>query len=262
MNMFRKARSAARIFNENGFHGIVAILESKFGLPIPQSNKSRWKAGIKSEIQFWDDYFSTRGLQWSGSYGVRLDPDFPLQPRPAALLPQQTELQILDVGAGPLTYLGKTHGGNHLKLTAVDPLADEYDRILDKYRIQPLVRTQKLAAEDLTKRFPEGAFDLVFARNCIDHSYDPERAILQMIDVVKNGRHVLIEHLPNEAENENYSGLHQWNFSMSATGDFVISSKRDTVNMTMKYAHLCKITCEIVNEADGIDWLVTTIEKR
>jgi len=85
-----------------------------------------------------------------------------------------------------LTFLGKIYKGKRVTITAVDPLSDEYDRILDKNQIQPLVRTQKLAAENLTKRFPSSNFDLVFARNSIDHAYKPERAILQMINVVKS----------------------------------------------------------------------------
>ncbi len=151
MNILRKARTAVKVFREDGFHGIVSILNSKYGLSIPQSPKSKWKAGIRSEIQFWDAYFRTKGVQWANDYGSRFDPDLPLQPRPTALLTPETEIHILDVGAGPLTYLGKIHDGKHVIITAVDPLADEYDRILDKYQIQPLVRTQKLAAEDLTK---------------------------------------------------------------------------------------------------------------
>jgi len=264
MSILRKARTAVKVFREAGFRGIVSTLISKYGLPIPLSAKSKWKAGISSEIGFWDAYFCTKGLQWASTYGLRFDPDLPLQPRPAALLPPQMEIHILDVGAGPLTYLGKIYDGKHVNITAVDPLADEYDRILDKYQIQPLVRTQKLAAEDLTKRFPSSTYDLVFALNCIDHAYNPERAILQMIDVVKSGRYVLLEHRPNEAENQNYTGLHQWNFSLSANGDFLISSKFEKVNMTKKYAELCTITCEVVNceEGDGGVWLITRIQKR
>ncbi len=262
MRILRKARGAVKVFRESGFHGIVSILISKYGLPIPQSQKSKWKAEINSEIQFWDDYFRTKGLQWADSYGSRFDPNLALQPRPAALLPPQIKIHILDVGSGPLTYLGKVYEGEHINTTAVDPLANEYDRILDKYQIQPPVRTQKLAAEDLTKSFPSSAYDLVFARNCIDHAYNPERAILQMIDVVKSGRYVLLEHRPNEAENENYSGLHQWNFSLSANGEFLISSKFEKVNMTKKYAELCAITCEIVNEGRDGDLLIVRIQKK
>lgn len=266
MSLLRKATSAVKILMANGFYRIVSILISKYRLLIPQSAKSKWETGIKSEIQFWDDYFRTKGLQWADSYGHRFDPDLPLQPRPAALLPPQTEVHILDVGAGPLTYLGKKYDAKHVIITAVDPLADEYDRILDKYQIQPLIRTQTLAAEELTKGFPSSTYDLVVARNCIDHAYNPERAILQMIEVVKTGSYVLLEHRPNEAENTNYTGLHQWNFSLSAKGDFLISSKSkldtmNTVNMTMKYASLCTITCEIVNEGRDVDWLITRIQK-
>ena len=138
----------------------------------------------------------------------------------------------------------------------------EYDKILDKYQIRPLIRTQKLAAETLRERFPANTFDLVFALNCIDHAYDPEQAILHMIEVVKSGRYVLLEHRPNEAVTENYSGLHQWNFSMSADGDFLISSRFSAVNMTRKHAALCAITCEIVNEGKGGEWLITRIQKK
>ena len=83
-----------------------------------------------------------------------------------------------------------------------------------------------------------------------------------MIDVVKNNRYVLLEHRPNEAEYENYSGLHQWNFSMTSKGDFLISSKFKNVNMTKKYEKLCSITCEIVDEDKVGALLITRIKKR
>jgi len=258
MSILRKARTVVKVFREHGFYGIVSIFESKYGIQIPQSSKFKWKAGIRSEIQFWDDYFCTRGLQFGDDYRNRFDPNLALQPRLAVLLPAQKEVHILDVGAGPLTYLGKKYKGKHINITAVDPLADEYDRMLDKYQIQPIVRTQKLAAENLRKRFPLNTYDLVIARNCIDHAYNPERAILQMIDVVKSDRYVFLEHMLNEAENMNYSGLHQWNFSMSTKGDFIISSKFEKVNMAKKYAERCTITCEIMDGA----WLITVIQKK
>ena len=260
--MVQNARKAIKVFREDGFNMIISILISKYELQIPQSAKIKWKAGIKSEIQFWDDWFCMKGFQWADQYRNSFDPDLPLQPRPAALLLPQAEIHILDVGAGPLTFLGKVYEGKCINITAVDPLADEYDKILNKYQFQPLVRTQKLAAENLTKRFPSNKFDLVFARNSIDHAYNPERAILQMINVVKSGRYVLLEHTPNEAENANYSDLHQWNFSMSINGDFLISSKFEKVNMTKKYAELCTMTCELVNEGRHGDFLITRIRKK
>ena len=249
-----------KVFRKGGIQRAISVLRSQYGWPIPVSAKFRHQGGVQAETEFWDEYFRTKGLWYSG-YGAMLDPDSPLQPRPAALLPPRDEVHILDVGAGPLTYLGKTHAGKRINITAVDPLADEYDRILAKYRVVPVVRTQKLSAEDLTKRFPSNAFDLVTARNCIDHSLDPERAILQMIEVAKSDASVLLEHRPNEADRENYAGFHQWNFSLSASGHFLISSKSTQVNMTEKYSALCSIECEIVASEDE-DWLITTIQKR
>jgi SAM-dependent methyltransferase len=263
MNILRKARSVKELLAEkDGLHRILAVLRSQYRLPIPQSARSKWKAGIESELVFWDSYFRTKGLQWADTYEIRFDPALPLQPRPADLIPRAlTEVHILDVGAGPLTYLGKTLPGKQLRITAVDPLADEYDRILEKYQVRPLVRTKRLDAEGLTAEIQSNTYDLAFARNCIDHAYNPEKAILQMIEVVKKGSYVLLEHRPNEAENERYRGLHQWNFSASDNGDFWISSKSSNVNMTRKYAAICSITCEMVDEGSDGAWLITRIRK-
>ncbi len=259
----RRLKKAVRIIRQDGPQGIVNVFVTvlaKMSVPVPA--KYLWRAGIRPELEFWDEYFRTKGAEWSDIYGLRFDPGLPLQPRPAALLPDNPAVHILDVGAGPLTCLGKKIHGKQITITAVDALADEYDRILDKYNIRPPVRTEKLDAEKLTWRFSSGTFDLVFARNCIDHAYDPETAILQMIDVVKPGACVLLEHRPNEAENMDYYGLHQWNFSVSPEGDFCISSKRSKVNMTKKYAKIARISCEIVHEERDGDMLVTRILKR
>jgi SAM-dependent methyltransferase len=258
MNILRKARTAFKVFREDGPSSVFSILKSKYR---PLSAKSKWKKGIKSEIGFWDDFFRTKGLKWPDDYFARFNPDLPLQARVVGLLPMdQSEVNILDVGAGPLTFLGKKCQGKQINITAVDPLAEEYTRILEKYKIKPIIRTQRLEAEELTKRFQSNTYDLVFAKNCLDHSYDPEKAILQMIDVVKSGRYVLLEHIPSAAERAKYSGLHQWNFSLSTDGDFLINSAFTEINMTRKYAALCKMESELVKEDE--DWLIVRIHKR
>src|SRR5262249_304390 len=116
-------------------------------------------------------------------------------------------------------------------------------------------------AEKLTKRYSANTFDLCFASNSLDHAYNPEQAILQMIDVVKRGRYVLLEHNPNEAERVGYTGLHQWNFDLSPDGDFLVRSKSDVTNMTQKYADRCTTSCELLMDGDK-NLLVTRILKR
>jgi SAM-dependent methyltransferase len=264
MKVIQKINTVCRLAKEkDGFHQILSLLRSKYGLPLPQSTRSKWKGGVKSELSYWDNFFHIKGYEWRDTYHDRLDPDAPLQPRPAALLPETVEcVSILDVGAGPLSYLGKKCEGRSIVITAVDPLADHYNEMLAKHDIEPPVRTQPAAAEELRKQFPENTFDLVFARNCIDHSYDPEKAILQMVEVAKPGSYVLLEHTPDEAERQNYDALHQWNFSISAKGDFLIRSKCQALNFTEKYADICDTTCEIVDDGGHGEWLITRIRRK
>lgn len=241
----------------------MSVLRERYHFPLPQSQRSRWKAGVHFELQYWDDYLQSRGARSSDTFAERLDPNLPLQPRPAELLAcAPPEASILDVGAGPLTYLGKVQPGRLIHITAVDALGTEYAHLLRRYGISPLVPTRTLAAESLTTALQTNSYDLVFARNCIDHSYDPERAILEMVAVAKPGAYVLMEHHPNEAETEGYGGLHQWNFSSSPAGHFLVSTKAHTLDMTEKYAPRCDIACELITAATDGPWLITRIRKK
>lgn len=237
------------IQNYSMAEALLFLLERKMRLSLPINSKVRWKFNISSEIRFWDNCIKTKGSIWPNEYKVRFDPHLNLQDQVAVLLPSKTEVEILDVGAGPLTYLGKVYGSCKLNITAVDPLANVYDKILERYSVVPLIRTRKLDAEKLTTEFSENSFDLVFARNCIDHSYCPEKAILEMLKVAKKNCHVLLMHRPDEAEKENWRGLHQWNFS-EVNGDFIVSSKKNKLNFSKKYSSLCETRCRYDSEDD------------
>lgn len=225
---------------------------------LPQTRKAFWRHELPSELAHWETYIRTRGQSYGGNLTDHyLNPELRLQNEVVELLPDgDGPYLLLDVGAGPFTFLGKKHDRVQFKIVAVDPLADEYDQCMAKHSVEPLVRTEKLAAECLTERFQENTFDLAYARNCLDHSYDPEKAILQMIKVVKPGHCVLLKHFPNEADDQGYHGLHQWNFRETA-GDFVIASKWKSVNMTQKHKAMCSIECSY----DDLKWLVTRIRK-
>lgn len=161
------------------------------------------------------------------------------------------------MGAGPVTVLGKIWNGHRLDITAVDPLGEEYGRLLEKYDIVPPVKTQTAPAEELIKYFAENAFDVVYARNCIDHSYAPVQAVQQMIAVTRPGGCIVLQHESNEGSNELYRGLHQWNFRQE-NGDFVVASPaRPSVNVSKQFAHLARFSCE---EKEG--WLTVIALKQ
>lgn len=217
-----------------------------------------WQTNLNTEIAFWEKYIGTKGGdQWREDFQRRLDPNAPLDADIAALLPAG-DSKILDVGAGPLSVLGKTAEGKNIALTAVDPLAPAYDELLAKYDVNPPVRTVYCKAEELRELFDADQFDLVHAQNCIDHSFNPLRAFEQMVEVARPGGYIIARHEINEGENENYVGLHQWNF-FAENGEFLISDRAGkTVNVSRQLNGRAEVECD-TEALDG--WLFIKMKK-
>jgi SAM-dependent methyltransferase len=213
---------------------------------------------LEDELYFWDRWFKKRGLQWPEDYRNRLDPDLPLAEEYRELIDHlpQAEIRILDVGAGPLTVLGKKHPSKRLLITAVDVLAEKYDELLDRHGIQPIVRTEYAEAEKLIEQFPQDSFDFVNARNCLDHTADPVEAVRQILLVTKKDCFALLDHAENEGEKQGYSGLHQWNFTIR-DGNFIIEGAGAATNISHLFGHLGDFQCSIRN-----NWVRVCIRKR
>jgi SAM-dependent methyltransferase len=171
-----------------------------------------WAGGADAEIAILREWLGTRGGRCPDDYRFRLDPESVIQEDITRHLNGAgRRVRILDVGAGPLTFVGKRWPGHDVELAAVDALADRYDALLAEYGVTPPVRTRRCDSERLSEMFPPDSFDIACAAWTIDHSYEPLRAIRQMVAVVRPGGIVLLLHYPNEAENEVYHGQHQWN---------------------------------------------------
>lgn len=243
------------------FNAILSTIINRINFSFPLSEKLKWNTGIHSEMRHWEKWIQTKGLASPDDFNHRLDPDSLLQPEFASLLPEQAEIHILDVGAGPLTLIGKKGANKSVKITAIDILADEYNELLEKYHICPLVKTQKLDVENLTEKVPENTYDLVVALNSIDHTSNPEKAIIEMLRVVKVGSYIFLRHTLNEAENQKYSGLHQWNLLLSSNGDFLIKSQSNSVNVSEKYSNICEIRSEIAYYGEKLK-IINRIRKK
>jgi SAM-dependent methyltransferase len=245
--------------------------------PAPVGSREVWNKGLADEVHFWNQWFSTKGREWPEEYRLRLDPSRPLQYHLGELVDKipGDEVSILDIGAGPLTTLGKVWKDRKLRIVAVDALADVYDEIMARHSVVPLVRTTWCHGELLTTRFPHDTFDLVWSVNALDHSYDPIEVILQAIDVVKIDHHVRLAHQPNEAEREQYVGLHQWNFC-SDNGRFIIWNRQRRIDVTELLSPFATVTSlgkdpapEILIKklrprptVEGNDWLAEMIGNR
>lgn len=228
-------------------------------LSMKMENK-KWENGKIEEINFWHMWFETKGLKWLAEYKHRLNPDMLLQPdliKCVQNLWWKKEVSILDVGAGPLTILGKKWPGHIVKITAVDPLSEEYDKLFEEFGVKPLVKTQYGEVEKLTDIFPMKYFDLVYMRNAIDHSYDPILGIRQMLEVVKNGGYVVLSHSINEAEKANYEGFHQWNLCIE-NEKFLIWNKNERHFVDDIFSDMIKISFLFIEDNK---WITVKIKK-
>ena len=198
----------------------------------------KWSTGVPSEVDFWTGWIRSKGNEYPQDFERRLcmNDAWAADNVPVPL----PTWAILDVGSGPLTRLNKTVGGKPLNITAVDPLAPYYDRLLDSHGVVPPIRTKQGFAEDLTVLFGENTFDMVTCQNALDHSIDPLRAIDEMLAVAKVGGCVVLTHAFNEGQREGYCGLHQWNFDYQ-NGKFVIWNKQESHvadDIYCAYAHV------------------------
>ena len=166
----------------------------------------RWRAGQADELADWAAWFSrarsghesdaeaAKDLAW------RVNPDADLSQREYLLdhlrrhVSPGGTVNVLDVGAGPLTVFPKKWITRTVNITAVDPLAEEYARLLAGNTVAALGGLTSVAgeAEKLASVFPDNSFDLVFARNAFEQFYDPMLALRQMLALVKSGQWVLL----------------------------------------------------------------------
>jgi SAM-dependent methyltransferase len=192
-------------------------------------SKEEWASGAAHELSFWEHWLSSDGANWNDDFRRRMDPESPLWLDDRWVsLPSYGEFSVLDVGSGPMTSLGTRLPGVDLHVTAIDPLARDYNRLLDRLGLVPPVRTAPGEAENLVDAVGDRRFDVVICSNALDHSYDPLRALGQMLAVTKPGGHVLLYHVENEGEQEGYEGFHSWNFTIEG-GRFLIWTPAERV---------------------------------
>lgn len=195
-------------------------------------HQDKWEQGLPSEVAFWDDWLAGR-TKYAEDRALRLSSGRAFPWWAKLLIPSGVDhVRVLDVGAGPVTALGDLWQGKQVQIIPVDPLAETYQAILDRYAITAPIQTIYGVGEKLVEQFGRESFDFAYACNCLDHSIDPVECYRQMLAVLKPGCSLVTFHEANEGEHQNYEGLHQWNFSVEDQRLVVWNrdSKRDIVS--------------------------------
>jgi SAM-dependent methyltransferase len=204
-----------------------------------------WRDANPSEAEFWKRELPHRVARYR-EYQLRADPAAPVSdPLLKMLLARipETEISMIDVGAGPLTALGKTYPGKTLTLTSADPMANEYAQIMQEAGIQAPVPPVACRGEDLLNVFEPNSFDIAFGRNAIDHCLNPVRVITNMVHLVKPGRFVVLRHNLRVGELEFYRGEHQWNFDVKGDEFVIWRPHTPQVDMGKELIDLASVTC-------------------
>jgi len=176
-----------------------------------------WTEGLDHEKMFWTKW-AEDGRE--GFFGRKRE----LNDAVRGMLPSVDEgTEILDVGSGAISWLGRVSAGVDIKIVQADPLADWYETIV----VNQPNECHCVGGEVLLSHFGDRKFDLVHASNSVDHSADPE-AVLKGIGSVTKGP-VYLEHIQNCALVNQWKGLHQWNFDQKGDRIWIWGKNRQFV---------------------------------
>lgn len=222
-----------------------------------------WQRALSSETDFWASYLESGGLEHPDEFRQRLDPAAPVSD---ALLLEAIKqaggqhVRIIDVGAGPLTAVGfvdPADPGRQITVTAVDPLADHYRALLERFDLKPPVETVACRGEDVAERFGANSFDVGYSRNALDHAADPMQAIESLVRVVRPGGAIVLTHNRREGEAQHYEQLHQWNFDVK-DGRFVVYNRTTFHDIGERLGPHVAITARVFETTHGA-WVAATL---
>jgi SAM-dependent methyltransferase len=224
----------------------------------------RYPQELRREVNFWRRFISSGGSEWPQAFERQTSPEARVKDGVLMAkidLVKSEPVEILDVGAGPLTIIGTTYPGRTLEITATDPLADDYDRLLAEAGVEPPIRTLQCRGEDLLERFGPERFDIAFARNAIDHTIDPVCVIQNMLAVVKPAGFVVLRHYRNEGVTQSYDGLHLWNFDVD-DGRLILWNRKVRHDLSALFAPDAEIEVDVHGGGDHEPWITAAMRKR
>jgi SAM-dependent methyltransferase len=205
-------------------------------------------------------WMETRGADWPEDFRQRFDPEAELQPeiRELVHVPSDGVVRILDVGSGPVTWIGKRWPPHRVELTAIDALADEWQRLLETHGMLAPVPAIRCEGERLSDVLPANHFDLAMARYSLDESHDPLTVLRQMIAAVRHGGAVLISSRVRAADSEHHWGLQHWNLAVEE-GRFTLEGNGRTIDLGAEVAGQADL---VEAEVEPRQWVRVVFRKR
>ncbi|MCD4821008.1 MAG: glycosyltransferase, partial [Methanococcoides sp.] len=191
---------------------------------IPISIKSTVHAGnydierdYSSEMGFWENHLA-KNDEYVDYLEMILNKDHRKEVFPKKLLGlikdlsdelNHENIKLLEVGSGPTSNLAWGVDNGLFEITAIDPLANFYNNLIDKHNYSFPIRSIEGAGEDILDLFNENTFHMVYSQNALDHAVSPKECLINMYSVLKNGGMLYLCGNVKEGTNEGWKGLHQ-----------------------------------------------------
>jgi len=216
-NKFKELKSL--IFEENKFKlkSIKLLFNSLYYTSISWIKKER---NIASEIYSYESLFFIK----------KKDPNGFLEScrkNPAAFAPGIRDevvklktrfnvglLETLEIGSGPNSNLSYWVDKKLIIVTAIDPLADKYKKIMKKLNYRYPITPIKMKGEDLLKNFDKESFHIIFAQNSLDHAEDPLKCFKNGYFLLKKGGLMFVCTNIKEGTRKNWAGMHKFDIFM------------------------------------------------
>ncbi len=235
----KKMKIGVEVLTFSDFHNQYECLwdiDSKKGYNVHfESLFTRWLDNILSEVDFWKNQVADIDGRWHSTYKEKYIPkEFSCDRISDEAI--GSDSVILDVGCGLLSQYGTLKEGKKLNVMGIDPLAYFYNtinsRYFEKYNIKYTMPNIRFGILEILSLFiPAGTADIILVDNALDHCFDPYIAIIECLKVLKLGGAFSTNHRIDEACNECYSGLHQWNITC-VDDELIIWNNESYVNIS------------------------------
>jgi SAM-dependent methyltransferase len=227
-----------------------------------ESGKQVWDANLNDEITFWKKWIQNDEFNLPEDVGrTKTNQPFKSEIEAAIASCPRDHVDILEIGCGPASEMGcRTNTGKAFSVTYCDPLAGEYEKMWAVKKLAMPHQIKAIEVEQLDKHFLPDSFDVAYACNCLDHSFDPLAGIKNIVSLLRAGGKFFLRSRIREGIKEKYVGLHQWNFYFE--NDFLMLSDRhgNAVNVTDAVSKSAKM---VQHNADyENNWMHATFEKR
>jgi SAM-dependent methyltransferase len=165
---------------------------------------------LGDELAFWEGYVA-KGLKHDRRFVFpALLMGYAAQVRASLGIADHEPVPVLEIGSGPLSHLAYGVEQKAIAVTAIDPLAPQYERLMARLGASWPIRPRLGYGEQVAREFPGQPFAIAYVCNALDHTLSPRACVENMAAVVRPGGFIYIEGFSREGTNEGWRGLHRF----------------------------------------------------